>query len=288
MEITLITPATPSPDAAILDGFRRWQTAHAERTAMPEDQEAPFWAIIDAAEAEIRSADATTPQGVAAKLWIALEHDVALDTDERRARTADIAAFADDEGQDWSVRLILSALRSLESMAAAQQVIQNYDDELDAIDRETARLRVVPSSEPDWDRWEEWTCRIWKEVEALPVTAENARIKARAAWSIISGDLDDLNNGQSTCCRLVRQIVSGLGAPHRQGRATFDPAKWLASFQAVGGGWVVRDRVLLVTRLEGQPDDDLIRARDLVADLTDENRAAILAHLRMGGHDGQD
>lgn len=90
--------------------------------------------------------------------------------------------------------------------------VSAYYAELDAIDRETARLNAVPASAAEWDHWEEWSTRIWREIEALPPTQENAKLKARAVWSIISGNMEDLNMGQSTCCRMVRQIISGLAA----------------------------------------------------------------------------
>lgn len=85
-----------------------------------------------------------------------------------------------------------------------------YVAELDAIDRETARLKVGRHGEAEWDRWEAWTNRVYDEIETLPTTPENVRIKARAIWSIIEGDMQDLNPGQTTVCRLVRQMVSSL------------------------------------------------------------------------------
>ena len=110
-------------DRVITEAFAKWQAAHRERSALPDgkdidEQERPFWNISDAAEELIRSTDATTPAGIAAKLWIALEHEMALQADSRLARAADVSAFADDSGQDWTVRLILSALRSLKAMGA--------------------------------------------------------------------------------------------------------------------------------------------------------------------------
>lgn len=112
-----------SADRTIKDALARWQAAHRERSALPDgkdidEREQPFWDIIDGAEEVIRSTKATSPGGIAAKLWVALEHDMALAMDSRIAREADISAFADDSGQDWTIRLILSALRSLKAMEA--------------------------------------------------------------------------------------------------------------------------------------------------------------------------
>lgn len=89
--------------------------------------------------------------------------------------------------------------------------------ELDAIDALTAHLNAHSVDEAEWDRWEQWTNRVWREIEALPPSEENAKLKARAIWSIIEGNVDDLNQGQSTVCRMVRQIVSSLAGVGRNG-----------------------------------------------------------------------
>jgi hypothetical protein len=59
-----------------------------------------------------------------------------------------------------------------------------------------------------------------------------------------------------------------------------DPATWLSEFEAVGGGWIVRDCLWLLIQVGGQSDAELSTARQLVVDLTPEHRAAIIAHLR--------
>ena len=84
--------------------------------------------------------------------------------------------------------------------------------ELDALDRETARIATSKHTDAEWDHWEAWTDRVWKQIEAMPPTPENTRLKARAVWSIVNGDVSDINEGQSTCCRLVRQVITGLAA----------------------------------------------------------------------------
>ena len=82
-------------------------------------QELAEWAIIDAAEEAIRANAASTPRGAATKLWIAVQHAITDRPDEAAVLRRDLQWFADDEGQDWTVRLILAALRSLAAMEAA-------------------------------------------------------------------------------------------------------------------------------------------------------------------------
>jgi hypothetical protein len=60
----------------------------------------------------------------------------------------------------------------------------------------------------------------------------------------------------------------------------FDAAAWLASFEAVGGGWIVRDCLSLAIMVEGRTDAELNAARQLVVDLAPEDRAAIVAFLK--------
>jgi hypothetical protein len=63
----------------------------------------------------------------------------------------------------------------------------------------------------------------------------------------------------------------------------FDAAAWLASFEAVGGGWIVHNCLSLAILIEGRTDDELSEARQLVVDLTAEDRAAIVAYLQDKG-----
>ncbi len=101
---------------------------------------------------------------------------------------------------------------TLPVLASTSATASPYYAELDAIDAFTRALNAERHPESDWDRWEAWTNRVYREIEALPPTPENAKIKARAVWSITSGNMEDLNAGQSTCCRMVRQIISGFAA----------------------------------------------------------------------------
>jgi hypothetical protein len=64
--------------------------------------------------------------------------------------------------------------------------------------------------------------------------------------------------------------------------SAFDPADWLAAFERVGGGWVLRDDLALAIYPEGRTESELNCARRLVVSLTQEQRKAILAHLREG------
>src|SRR5688500_112816 len=72
-------PATGS-DAQLEAAWNRSLEARQEyeRIATNGDtlEEQRLWAIADAAEEEIRTATATTPQGAAIQLWIALDHTI--------------------------------------------------------------------------------------------------------------------------------------------------------------------------------------------------------------------
>ena len=114
--------------------------------------------------------------------------------------------------------LLASGLATVVAVGAAPAALaipsapSPFFAELDAIDRESARLNAGSFDEATWDRWDEWSNRIYREIEALPPTPENAKIKARAIWSIIDGDMENVNTGQSAVARLVRQMISGLAA----------------------------------------------------------------------------
>lgn len=99
--------------------------------------------------------------------------------------------------------------------------ISPYLAELDAIDARARELEVGHHTEAEWDHWEKWTDRIYRGVEALPPTPDNAGIKARAIWSITDGELDVIVEGEATVCRLARQVLTGLTASvsHVSGRA---------------------------------------------------------------------
>jgi hypothetical protein len=66
---------------------------------------------------------------------------------------------------------------------------------------------------------------------------------------------------------------------HMANPDTFDPRAWLSAFEAVGGGWIVRDTLSLAIAVEGRTDDELIEARRLVSILSSENRRALITHL---------
>lgn len=123
------------PDAAILAAFKRFQEGStllatldpAERREPGEDMtpgEKRAWDIIDAAEVAIQSNVATTPAGIAAQLWIAMNHSNSVSGDaetEALVVKADLRAFDDPEiekAQNWDIKLMLVALRGLERMGA--------------------------------------------------------------------------------------------------------------------------------------------------------------------------
>lgn len=115
-----------SADASILAAWNRRIEAFRIYNALPysEDggktytpEEAAQWAIIDSAEEVIRSTPAKTPQGAAIQLWTALGHGITSRDDEAATRRRDLAYFEAKDGElDWTDRLTLAAIRSLERM----------------------------------------------------------------------------------------------------------------------------------------------------------------------------
>ena len=117
------------PDAVIIEA---WDTARAARdhyNALPGDEIDPDpivagahrdqWAIIDRCEETIRSTVATTTKGAAIQFWTAIGHQVTSRIDDEAVTRRDLADLTmREEDHDWTVRLALSALRSLEAMGA--------------------------------------------------------------------------------------------------------------------------------------------------------------------------
>lgn len=70
--------------------------------------------------------------------------------------------------------------------------------------------------------------------------------------------------------------------PARGGKSAcaFDPTIWLTQFERVGGAFTVTDKLNLFIAVHGQSDAQLSQARHLIVDLTDDQEAAIVAHLR--------
>jgi hypothetical protein len=101
--------------------YERYNTLpHSEDPEISETpEEKAEWAIIDEAEAIIRSAVASTPHGAAIQLWTALQCCLSDRNDEAAILRRDLQSFGDGERQEWHERLILSALRSLEAMGDA-------------------------------------------------------------------------------------------------------------------------------------------------------------------------
>jgi hypothetical protein len=116
-------------DAVIEAAFARRQAAYATYNALPPDSgpvvngygpgERDLWDIIDEAEEVIRSHVATTPRGAMLQLWCAMYHSVSGREDDETITRGDFGAIARLDGAlDWNVRLMLAALRSLQTMEA--------------------------------------------------------------------------------------------------------------------------------------------------------------------------
>jgi hypothetical protein len=113
-------------DTDIIAAWRTRKAAYARYNALPMADEPGYltsseiaeWAIIDKAEAVIRTTIAKTPRGVAVQLWVAFQHRMTDRSDDAAAQSANLAYFADDSDQDWTERMALAALRSLAAQGA--------------------------------------------------------------------------------------------------------------------------------------------------------------------------
>jgi hypothetical protein len=108
-------------DACLLKAFALWQSLHAEREALPAqgsaDDETALWNVIDHVETEVHDLPATTPAGVACKLWIAIPHNTTDHDEEGAAFRADLDWFvARGDATDWNLRCIVNALAALKTM----------------------------------------------------------------------------------------------------------------------------------------------------------------------------
>lgn len=113
---------TSKDDAAILAAWDRRATAFLAARALPDDSttggetdgQSAQWAIVDAAEAEIRAAIASTPRGAEIQLWTAATYIFDSADDEPPCYRGDLEYFeAQGDQRDWTDRLLIAALRSL-------------------------------------------------------------------------------------------------------------------------------------------------------------------------------
>ena len=125
---TAAVAETEANDAEIIGAWNTRHAAYDQFNALPfsdepdtaqTPEERAQWAIIDATEETIRATIAASPHGAAIQLWTALQHDITDRQDEAAVLRRDLEWFKDDKGQDWTIRLILSALRSLNAIEAA-------------------------------------------------------------------------------------------------------------------------------------------------------------------------
>jgi len=113
-------------DTEIIEAWRTRKAAYAQFNALPMaeavgdmiPEERNQWAIIDKAEAVIRTAVAKTPRGVAVQLWVAFQHTLTDRNDDAAAQSANLAYFDEDIDRDWTERMTLAALRSLAAQGA--------------------------------------------------------------------------------------------------------------------------------------------------------------------------
>lgn len=109
-------------DAAITAAWDRRGAAFLAARALPDDprtggetdEQSAQWAIVDAAEGEIRAAIASTPRGAEIQLWTAATYIFDSADDEPPCYRGDLEYFeAQGDQRDWTDRLLIAVLRSL-------------------------------------------------------------------------------------------------------------------------------------------------------------------------------
>lgn len=81
-----------------------------------------------------------------------------------------------------------------------------------------------------------------------------------------------------TVTRVASSAHDHNSAPSHSG--TFDPADWLARYTALGGVYVANGKLNLCVLVNHQSEDELSQVREMIAAVTDDEKTAILAHLR--------
>ncbi len=118
-----MTAKSEENDAAIISAWDRRAAAFLTVRELPDEpaigggetpEQKAQWDIIDAAEAEIRNAVASTPRGAEIQLWTAATYIFDSADDEPPCYRGDLEYFeAQGDQRDWTDRLLIAALRSL-------------------------------------------------------------------------------------------------------------------------------------------------------------------------------
>jgi hypothetical protein len=122
LTVPTLTLATPAPDAALEAAWNRRLEARQEYERIGVNGDTPeemrLWAIIDAAEDEMRATVAKTPRGTMLQLWVALAHSMTSAAEDVACNSCDLAYFVgeNEASQEWDARLMIAAIRSLASM----------------------------------------------------------------------------------------------------------------------------------------------------------------------------
>lgn len=88
-------------------------------------------------------------------------------------------------------------------------------------------------------------------------------------------------NGNSETVRRAHAPNSTMIEP-----GTFDPAGWLVKYTALGGVYVANGKLNLCILVNKQSEEELSQIRQMVVDLSEDDKAVILAHLKAieAGH----
>ena len=105
---------------AISEAWQLLTSAHRVLRSLPGSaDDRQLWQIIDPAEVAIQTGIAAGPDDVANQIKLALLHTLPLRDDEAVVLWGDTDSLCERSADlDWNVRLMLSALRSLQAMGA--------------------------------------------------------------------------------------------------------------------------------------------------------------------------
>jgi hypothetical protein len=116
--VAIAAPAlAASGDADILAAWQRMVETRAAIDALGDDdvdRDNALWEAFGRDEKQIQSVVASSLIGAEIQLWCCLLHSVPTPDDEAAVIRRDFSWFVDrDSQQDWTARLIFSAIRSL-------------------------------------------------------------------------------------------------------------------------------------------------------------------------------
>ena len=118
----MVTITFTTPADQIETAWQRIKNARPEYNLAETGDEAAekkHWDIVDASERIIQQTEGNSARSAEIKLWVHMLHSADTGADEADALAENLADLLEREtGFDWSVRLLLSAIRDLRMVQA--------------------------------------------------------------------------------------------------------------------------------------------------------------------------